>query len=197
MIASLTGTASLEATDGSIVGINLEEALRRARNRPIDVERDMCVGGTAFDKLDVSLALDQGRARVERGVMTSHGVTAELSGLIDLGAENTALRLNAVQTDAAGEKSQQAARLTLDISGPWSAPTIRAIDERRRDGACRRSAAVALSTIGLSQQRRNRAILLLLRAVFNAGTTLIAEAPHSFRSERLLTRIFSKIARRE
>lgn len=129
VIASLKGRASLEAADGSIVGINLEEALRRARNRPIDVERDMRLGGTPFDKCDVSLTLDQGHARVERGVLTSHSVTAELSGLIDLEAQNTALRLNAVQTDAAGEKSQQAASLTLDISGPWSAPTIRALDE--------------------------------------------------------------------
>jgi AsmA protein len=129
VIASLTGTASLDAADGSIGGVNLEEALRRTRNRPIDVGRDMRVGGTAFDKLDVSFALDQGRARVERGVMTSHSVTAELSGLIELGARNAALRLNAVQTDAAGEQSQQAAHLTLDISGPWSGPTMRAIDE--------------------------------------------------------------------
>ena len=64
--------------------MNLEEALRRTRNRPIDVERDVRLGGTAFDKLDVSLVLDQGRARVEHGVLTSRGVTAELSGLIDL-----------------------------------------------------------------------------------------------------------------
>ncbi len=58
-IASLTGTASLEAADGSILGVNLEEALRRSRRRPIDVERDMRLGGTAFDKVDVSLALDR------------------------------------------------------------------------------------------------------------------------------------------
>lgn len=128
VIASLTGTASVEAAEGSIAGINLEEALRRARNRPVDVERDTRLGGTAFDKFDISLAFDQGRARVERGVMTSRGVTAELGGLIDLPAKKIALRLDAVQTDATGETSQQAARLTLDISGPWSAPTVRAID---------------------------------------------------------------------
>ena len=40
-IASLTGTASLEAADGAILGVNLEEALRRSRRRPIDVGRDM------------------------------------------------------------------------------------------------------------------------------------------------------------
>ena len=125
-VASLNGTASLEAADGSILDVNLEEALRRSRRRPIDVERDMRLGGTAFDKIDASLALEDGRARVRRAVMTSHGVTAELDGLIDLVAQSWSLQVKAVQTDAAGEESQDAAHLTLDIAGPWSQPTIRA-----------------------------------------------------------------------
>lgn len=126
-IANLAGTASIGASDGSILGVNLEEALRRSRRRPIDVERDMRLGGTAFDRLDVSLALADGRARVEQGLMTSHGVTAGLNGLIDLVAERWGLRLKAVQTDAAGQESRDAAHLTLDIAGPWSAPRVRAI----------------------------------------------------------------------
>jgi AsmA protein len=128
-IASVTGTASLEASDGAILGVNLEEALRRSRRRPIDIERDMRLGGTAFDKVEVSLALNDGRAQVERGAMTSHGMTADLSGLINLITQSWALRLNALQTDAAGEESHDAAHLTLDIAGPWSAPTVRAIGQ--------------------------------------------------------------------
>jgi AsmA protein len=128
-VASLTGTASLEAADGSILGVNLEEALRRSRRRPIDAERDLRLGGTAFDKVDASLALDNGRAQVQRAVMTSHGVTVELDGLIDLAAQSWSLQVNAVQTDAAGQTSQDAGRLTLDIDGPWSQPTIRAIGD--------------------------------------------------------------------
>jgi AsmA protein len=125
-IASLSGAASLEAADGSILGVNLEEALRRSRRRPIDVERDMRLGGTAFDEVGASLALEDGRARVRRAVMTSHGVTAELDGLIDLVAQSWSLQVKAVQTDAAGQESQDAAHLTIDVAGPWSQPTIRA-----------------------------------------------------------------------
>jgi AsmA protein len=128
-IASLSGTASLEAADGAILGVNLEEALRRSRRRPIDVERDMRVGGTTFETFDASLALDNGRAEVEHGVMTSQGVKGGLSGVIDLGAQNWALQVSAMQTAAAGEQSQDAAHLTLDIAGPWSHPTIRAIGD--------------------------------------------------------------------
>ena len=126
-VASLTGTASLEAADGSILGVNFEEALRRSRRRPIDVERDLRLGGTAFDKVDVSLALDNGRAEVQRALMTSHGVTVGLSGFIDLAAQNLSLQVDAVQTDAAGQASQDAGRLALDIDGPWSHATVQAI----------------------------------------------------------------------
>jgi AsmA protein len=132
-VAALTGTAALEAADGGIIGVNLEEALRRSQRRPIDVARDMRLGGTAFDKLAVSLSLDNGRARVERGAMESRGVNAGVEGLVDLVAQQWALRVNAVQTDAAGEESQNAAHLTLDIDGPWFAPTVRAVGDG--DGA--------------------------------------------------------------
>ncbi|HSU99267.1 MAG TPA: AsmA-like C-terminal region-containing protein [Roseiarcus sp.] len=128
VVASLAGTASLAAADGSIPGVNLEEALRRSRRRPIDVERDMRSGGTAFDKLNASLAVEEGRAQIVRAVMTSHGMTAELSGFVDLVARNWALRLQAVQTDAAGQESQDAAHLAVDIAGPWTQPTLHAID---------------------------------------------------------------------
>jgi AsmA protein len=127
LIESLTGTASLEAANGSISGVNLEEALRRSQRRPLDVERDLRAGGTAFDKFDAALALDAGRARVKREIVKSHGVKGELGGVIDLGAQSWALQVDAIQTDAAGQESQDAAHLTLDITGPWSRPTIRAI----------------------------------------------------------------------
>ena len=71
--------------------------------------------------------------------MTSHGMTAKLDGLIDLVGQSWTLRLNAVQTDAAGEESQDAAHLTLDIAGPWSAPRIRAIGAARLNRAGWRS----------------------------------------------------------
>ena len=134
-VASLTGTASLEAGDGSILGVNLEEALRRSRRRPIDVERDLRLGATAFDKVDASVVVDNGRARIQRAMMTSHGVTAELGGTIDLAAQSWSLQVGAVQTDASGQASQDAGRLTLDIDGPWSKPTIRAISDGTTDPA--------------------------------------------------------------
>ncbi len=128
-VAHLSGSASLTAAAGGIAGVNLEEALRRSQRRPIDVARDMRLGGTAFDSLEASVVLEDGRARVEHGELTSRGVAAELGGSADLVARTWDLKVNAVQTGAAGEESQDAAHLTLDVDGPWSAPTIRAIGD--------------------------------------------------------------------
>ena len=131
-VAALTGTAALEAADGGVIGVNLEEALRRSQRRPIDVARDMRLGGTAFDKLAVAVNLHDGRAEIERGAMTSRGMGAGLDGFVDLARRQWALRLNAVQTDAAGEQSPNAARLTLDIDGPWAAPRVRQVADEAK-----------------------------------------------------------------
>jgi AsmA protein len=125
-VAGLSGSTTLKLEQGVLRGVNLEEALRRSQRRPIDVARDMRVGGTAFDRLSLELALGQGVAHVVNGELAAHGVSANMEGAIDLGARNWDLRVNAVQTDAAGEESPDAAHLSLDIDGPWSQPTIRA-----------------------------------------------------------------------
>jgi hypothetical protein len=66
-------------------------------------------------------------------MMTSHGVTVELGGSINLAAQSWSLQVDAVQTDADGLASQDAGRLTLDVDGPWSQPTIRAISDASTD----------------------------------------------------------------
>ena len=125
-IASLTGSASLDATDGALVGVNLEEALRRSQRRRLDVSRDMRLGGTAFERLAVALTVKNGRAEIERGDLSSPGMTAGAVGTVDLLARAFAVTVNAVQTDATGQESPNAAHLKLEIDGPWAAPAIRA-----------------------------------------------------------------------
>jgi len=126
-IAGVSGSASVTLEQGAVKGVNLEEALRRSQRRPIDVARDMRSGGTAFDRLSLELALGKGVAHVVNGELAAQGVSANAEGSISLAARSWDLRVNAMQTDAAGEESQGAAHLSLDIDGPWSQPAIRAI----------------------------------------------------------------------
>ena len=125
-VADLGGSATLKLEQGGVAGVNLEEALRRSQRRPIDVARDLRVGETAFDRLSLELALGNGVAHVVNGDMIAEGVAADLQGSVDLVAQSWKLHLNAAQTDAKGEETEDAAHLSLDLEGPWSHPTIAA-----------------------------------------------------------------------
>jgi AsmA protein len=128
-VAELSGSASMQWEQGAIGDVNLEEALRRSQRRPIDVARDMRIGGTAFDRMTLEFALGQGIAHVVHGDLSAQGVAANLQGAVDLPARSLNLRVNATQTDSAGAQSPDAAHLSLDIEGPWSSPAIRTSGE--------------------------------------------------------------------
>ncbi len=129
-VAGLSGSASLRLEQGAVSGINLEEALRRSQRRPIDVARDMRIGGTAFDTLALEVALGRGIVHVVNGELGAHGVAVNLQGQIDLPAQAWDLRANATQVGAAGQELPEAAHLSFDIGGPWSAPTIRVTGDK-------------------------------------------------------------------
>jgi len=127
-VAELGGSATLKLQQGGVEGVNLEQALRRSQRRPLDLTRDMRVGATAFNRLSLEFALDKGVAHLVNSDLVAEGVVADLQGVIDLAAQSWKLRVNAKQADATGEESPDAAHLSLEIEGPWSQPTIRAVD---------------------------------------------------------------------
>ena len=126
-IARLAGTASLEAQQGSILQINLEEALRRSQRHIVDATREIETGQTAFDRISISALIADGIVRVVSGRLFAHGLSSDIAGVIDLPSESLDLNLAAVQTGASGEVSPDAARLSVGVTGPWSAPTIQII----------------------------------------------------------------------
>ena len=124
-VDNLGGSARLKLEQGSVTGVSLEEVLRRSQRRPIDVARDMRIGGTAFDRLSIELALGKGVVHVVNGELAAQGVSANLEGAVDLPAQSWDLRVNAMQTGALGEESPDGAHLSFDINGPWSQPNLR------------------------------------------------------------------------
>ena len=133
LIAGLSGKASISLTDGAISGVNLEGALRRSQRRSIEAAKDLPGGGTAFERATLDLLIGQGVAHVVEGSLVARGVSANLQGAVDLGGQSWKLRLNASQADPSGAVTPDAARLSLDIDGPWSAPSVQAVQEG--DGA--------------------------------------------------------------
>jgi AsmA protein len=128
-VAESDGRASLELAEGSIAGVNLEEALRRSQRRPLDVAKDMRSGGTAFERASISLFVHQGVAQVVNGALIARGLRAYLQGAVNLGGQSLNLRVNAAQAEPTGAAPPDAAHLSLDIDGPWSNPTVQSVDE--------------------------------------------------------------------
>jgi AsmA protein len=125
-IASLSGNASLAERDGAVLGVNLEELLRRSQRHAPELMRDLRLGETAFTSLDADMAIERGVATIRTANLRGVGLAATLSGEADLPAQTLRARVAAEQTDAQGAPSDAAARLTIDIAGPWSAPEIHA-----------------------------------------------------------------------
>ncbi len=128
-VAGLSGNASLALEAGAIARVNLEEALRRSQRRPIDITKDMRSGGTAFDQAAVSLLIGGGVVHVMNGALIAQGLSADLQGAVDLVGQSWKLRINASQAAPAGATPPDAPHLSLNVSGPWSDPSIRAVDE--------------------------------------------------------------------
>jgi len=125
-VSRLKGSAAATWAGGAASGINLEEALRRSQRRPIDWTRELRPGQTAFDRLAIELKIADGVAHVAHAELASHALTAGLNGAIDLAARDVALRVEATQTGAQASEAGGGARLSIDVSGPWSQPTFKA-----------------------------------------------------------------------
>ena len=126
LIWTAEGELALTVRDGSIEGLNFEEALRRSQRRALDVSRDLLVGQTGFRKLEGKLFFNDGVARSNDLKMSGPGVLSTASGAIDISDRSLEARIDARQADALGHLSPDGASLALRLAGPWSRPTLAA-----------------------------------------------------------------------
>ena len=126
LAASLTGSAKLELQDGAINGVNFEQGLRRSQRHPVDFARDLAIGTTNFSSARAQLEITGGQAQIVEARMEGPGAIVQVQGAIDIAAQEWRARIEAMQASAIGEPSVDAARLAIDLIGPWSAPTIAA-----------------------------------------------------------------------
>ena len=123
-ILSLSGQASANLTAGAIDGVSVEEALRHSQRHLIDVARDLGDGATHFSRVRLRLAIANGAATIDEGRIEGPGSTIDFGGLVDIPNRAWQTQARAMQTDSQGAPSSDAARLTIILSGPWSAPNV-------------------------------------------------------------------------
>jgi AsmA protein len=123
MTRTLNGTTSLTGRQGSLVGWNVEQLLRRLERRPLSGTGDFRNGRTPFDKLTADFKITDGIATVDTVSLEGSKVRLGLAGSASIPARDFDLRGVAALTSTNGADAQ-AFELPFMLQGPWDDPML-------------------------------------------------------------------------
>jgi AsmA protein len=118
---TLSGTASLNAQEGALTGINVEQLLRRLEKRPLSGNGDFRSGRTPFDQLVFDVKIDQGIVSVQTLQIRGPSVRLTLGGQASIPGRDLDLQGTAtlISSDTANEFD-----LPFAVQGMWDDPLI-------------------------------------------------------------------------
>lgn len=120
---TLDGQSHLTARQGAVIGLNLEQLLRRLERRPLSGGGDFRSGRTPFERLTVALKIVQGIATIEDARLEGPAVRLTLGGSAsiptrDLDLKGTASLVTASPSEQAGFE------LPFVVQGRWDDPIL-------------------------------------------------------------------------
>ena len=173
---TLSGTASLNAHNGALAGINVEQLLRRLERRPLSGNGDFRTGRTPFDQLVLTLKIDQGQVSVDDMHLTGPAVRLSVGGQVSVPSRD--LDLKGVATLASNETANEF-DLPFVVQGQWDDPIMLPDPET----LMRRSGAAAPLLESVKTRSAGSAVRAVINKLLNnpngARTTPLAPAPKS------------------
>lgn len=121
---TMNGRATLVGLQGALVGINVEQLLRRLERRPLSGTGDFRTGRTPFEKLTVNINVVQGTAQVEDVRMEGSKVRLDLAGSASIPAREFDLRGVAALASSSAADAPPAFELPFVVQGPWDDPIL-------------------------------------------------------------------------
>jgi AsmA protein len=118
---TLNGTANLIAHDGALIGINVEQLLRRLERRPLSGNGDFRSGRTPFDELAVNLKIDQGMVKVDDIHVTGPAVRLAVAGQASVPMRDLDLKGTATLISTATDSQFE---LPFVVQGRWDDPIM-------------------------------------------------------------------------
>jgi AsmA protein len=120
---TLSGTAGLTGANGALLGINVEQLLRRLERRPLSGGGEFRSGRTPYDKITVALKIAQGTVTTEDVKVEGSAVRLALAGTAsiperDLDLKGTASLVVPAKPGAA------AFELPFIVQGSWDDPIM-------------------------------------------------------------------------
>jgi AsmA protein len=124
---ALSGTLTLNGTQGSLSGINVEQVLNRLERRPFAAAAAEVTGGrTAYDRLSAKLRVIEGTAQVEEAQLESARLRVKLAGEASVVRRDLDLRGTAtLLRSASAGNTAQPFELPFLVQGPWEKPNLR------------------------------------------------------------------------
>jgi AsmA protein len=133
---TLHGTANLVGQNGALLGLNVEQLLRRLERRPLSGGGEFRTGRTPFDKIAVALKINQGTVTVEDVKIDGSAVRLALAGSASIPDRELDLKGTAGLV-ATGKTDAVAFELPFIVQGSWDDPIMLPDPEAliRRSGA--------------------------------------------------------------
>jgi len=119
---TMNGSAGLTGRDGAMVGLNVEQLLRRLERRPLSGTGDFRNGRTPYEKLTVNLKITQGVATMDEVKLEGSKVRLGLAGSASIPTRDFDLR--GVASLANTSDAAPAFELPFVVQGPWDDPIM-------------------------------------------------------------------------
>ncbi len=123
LTTGLNGTVKLSSRKGAVVGINVEQLLKRLERNPLAGRGgDFRGGKTPYDQLSIDLKVTEGTAAVEELRIETPSVRVDLSGTSSVPARN--LDLKGTASLVAAADASPTFDLPFVVQGPWDDPLV-------------------------------------------------------------------------
>jgi AsmA protein len=124
LAGSLSGTADLVGRQGALLGLNVEQLLRRLERRPLSGGGDFRTGRTPYDRLTVAIKVTHGTASVEDVRLEGAKVRLGLAGTASIPARDFDLKGVAALVPASQGNAPPPFELPFVVHGPWDDPIM-------------------------------------------------------------------------
>jgi len=121
---TMNGTANVIGRQGAMVGLNVEQLLRRLERRPLSGAGDFRTGRTPFEKLTIDIKIAQGTATVEDVKLEGSKVRLGLAGSASIPTREFDLRGVAALASTGANEAPPAFELPFIVTGSWDDPIM-------------------------------------------------------------------------
>ena len=124
MTRTVNGSAKMAGRQGAMVGLNVEQLLRRLERRPLSGAGDFRNGRTPYEKLTVDIKIAEGIATVETVHLEGSKVRLGLAGTASIPGREFDLRGVAALASTSSGDTPPAFELPFMVQGPWDDPMM-------------------------------------------------------------------------